>query len=387
MGLIISSSSLARIATQMFAVLIVLFVLETHHSSEFSGLVVVCSQIPGILFSPIAGALLDRGARVQLMMIDYLLGAASIGAIGVLSLLHHLPDLLLVAIVVAGSITNPLSRVGARSVLPLIVPRRLWDRANAVDGASGIGATVLGPGLAGVAAVVIGTKAALFVPAAMMLAAALLLVSVTVPDTSVDLGSTVGAAAIAAIRYVWTNTVLRMLSVTMTIFNVCTGVLTIAIPFVVLRNLHGGSMTTGVLFAVMGGTGLLAGLVTGRAGTEGREKQLLALSCLVSAAAFVALTVSHQELVLGAVVAIVGATNGPLTVALFSLRQRATEPEWFGRAFAVSMNLNFVGTPIGASLAGLLLAHSVPLAFLLAAVCATVAGLWPAILPASSYAP
>ena len=58
----------------MFSVLLVLFVLETHHSASLSGIVVVCSQVPGIIVSPIAGALLDRGSRVALMRLDYLVG-------------------------------------------------------------------------------------------------------------------------------------------------------------------------------------------------------------------------------------------------------------------------------------------------------------------------
>ena len=51
------------------------------------------------------------------------------------------------------------------------------------------------------------------------------------------------------------------------------------------------------------------------------------------------------------------------------------------------MNLNFVGSPIGASLAGALLTHSVALTLVIAASCAVVGGFWPAVLPASSYEP
>ena len=79
----------------MFSVLLVLFVLETHHSASLSGIVVVCSQVPGIIVSPIAGALLDRGSRVALMRFDYLVGSTCITTIGVLSLLHSLPTCVL----------------------------------------------------------------------------------------------------------------------------------------------------------------------------------------------------------------------------------------------------------------------------------------------------
>jgi hypothetical protein len=51
------------------------------------------------------------------------------------------------------------------------------------------------------------------------------------------------------------------------------------------------------------------------------------------------------------------------------------------------MNLNFVGSPIGAAIAGAVLTHSVPLTLLVAASCAVVGGFWPAVLPASIYEP
>jgi len=51
-----------------------------------------------------------------------------------------------------------------------------------------------------------------------------------------------------------------------------------------------------------------------------------------------------------------GLCNGPMDIAMFTLRQRRTDPAWMGRAFTVSMNLNFSGFPIGAALAGAVLA-------------------------------
>jgi len=384
---LLASTLAARIATQMFSVLLVLFVLETHHSAALSGLVVVCSQVPGIIVSPIAGALLDRGSRVSLMRLDYLVGSTCITVIGTLSLLHSLPTFVLILVVSASSITAPLSRVGGKSLYPVMVPRPLWDRSNAADSGAFVVANVLGPGVAGVAVALVGPRGALLLPGAVMLLAAVLLVRFTVPDTSSGATGSVFTDARAAIGYVWRNRVLRMLAGTMTVFNSCGGILTVAIPFIVLRGLHGGSATVGLLFAIMGGSGFLAGLITGRFGTENREKRLLAVSCMTTAGAFGFLAFDHHEVVLVVLIAVIGLANGPLTVAMFSLRQRATEPQWFGRAFAVSMNLNFVGSPIGASIAGALLTHSISLTLLVAACCAVIGGFWPTVLPASSYEP
>ena len=294
---------------------------------------------------------------------------------------------MLLLIVSAASVTAPLSRVGGRSLYPVLVPRQLWDRSNAADSGANVVATVLGPGVAGLTVALVGPRVALLLPAIVMLVAAVLLIGFVVPSASSATTVSVLADARAAIGYVWRNRILRMLAGTMTVFNACGGILTVSIPFIVLRGLHGGSTTVGLLFAIMGGAGFLAGLVTGRIGTENREKHLLAISCVTTAGAFVLLAFDRHEVVLVVLIAVIGIANGPLTVAMFSLRQRATDPLWFGRAFAVSMNLNFVGSPIGAAIAGALLTHSISLTLLVAASCAVVGGFWPAVLPASSYEP
>ncbi len=381
------SSLCSRIATQMFSVTIVLFVLETHHSAQLSGLVVLCSQVPGIIVSPICGALLDRGAKVRLMVYDFGFESACIGAIAVLSLVHVLPTYLLILIVAASSLTTPLSRVGGKSMFPVIVPRSLWDRSNAVDAGSFVIATVLGPTVAGVSVALLGPRWALVLPSATMAFAAVLMLRVVAPPIVVDASGTIWQSAIGAVRYVWGNRVLRMLAGTMTVFNFGGGALSIALPVIVLHYLHGGSTTVGLLFAVSGVSGFVAGLLTGRIGTEGREKNFLAAACLVTSLAFVVLALHHSETMVVICIAIVGFANGPLTVSMFSLRQRATEPQWFGRAFAVSMNLNFSGFPIGSAIAGQLITHSIMITFFIAAACAAFGGLWPAVLPTSRYEP
>ena len=65
--------------------------------------------------------------------------------------------------------------------------------------------------------------------------------------------------------------------------------------------------------------------------------------------------------------------NGPLDIGLFTIRQRRTDTAMMGRAFAISMALNFSGFPVGAVLAGVLAERSLDLA-IVAAVIACAAG-------------
>ena len=192
------------------------------------------------------------------MRIDYLVGSTCITAIGVLSLLHSLPTWVLVSVVSAASVTAPLSRVGGRALLSVLVPRALWDRSNAADSGTNVIATVLGPGIAGISVAVVGPRVALLLPAVVMLLAALLLIRFVVPNASRAATVPVLTDARAAMSYVWRNRILRMLAGTMTVFNACGGILTVAVPFIVLRELHGGSTTVGLLFAIMGAGGFLS---------------------------------------------------------------------------------------------------------------------------------
>ena len=69
-----------------------------------------------------------------------------------------------------------------------------------------------------------------------------------------------------------------------------------------------------------------------------------------------------------------GLANGPLDIALFTIRQRRTDPAWMGRAFAVSMAFNFMGYPFGAIIAGALATDSLPAALVLGVIACLVAG-------------
>ena len=69
-----------------------------------------------------------------------------------------------------------------------------------------------------------------------------------------------------------------------------------------------------------------------------------------------------------------GLLNGPLDIALFTVRQRRTDPAWMGRAFAVSMAFNFMGYPFGAIIAGALATDSLPAAVVLGVIACLVGG-------------
>src|SRR2546430_6893047 len=138
-----------RVSGQLVAVALILFVLSRYHSPQLAGLTAFVAITPGLVLSPIAGALLDRFGRARLVMLDNLVAAATGLLVAGLSWRQALPAPLLLSIVFVSSLTLPLSNGGARSLLPIPAPRPPWVRAHALDSSGHVIATLVGAPLAG----------------------------------------------------------------------------------------------------------------------------------------------------------------------------------------------------------------------------------------------
>jgi MFS family permease len=165
---------------------------------------------------------------------------------------------------------------------------------------------------------------------------------------------------------------LRGVVFTLWMTNIPWGVLSVALPVLVLQQFHWGAGGVGVLWSIAGVATIVAGVVVGRISSEGRERPLIFVGMVLSAASCLLIVVQSPAAVFVAM-ALFGLAGAPIDIGLFALRQRRTDARWFGRVFAVSMSLNFAGMPVGSALAGPVLERSVTLALLLAAAIA-VAG-------------
>ena len=342
---------LARTASTMVQLVLVLFALERFHSPGVAGAVTFFALAPGLLVSPIGGALLDRHGRVKLMVLDYVVAAASLGLIVALGATDLLSEVPLLAIVAVSSLTFPLSQTGVRTLFPLLVPRPMWERANAIDSNGYVVSSILGPAVAGVLVATVGSVWALALTSAMYLVAAAVTLGVRDPLGTVPHGKLL-ADAWAGLVYVARHPTLRGLALSVSTNNIANGLFYIGLPVLVLSRLGGGPAEVGQLFALSGVTAAVSVLFVGRIGTEGRERELLAGAMLAIAVAYVALLLSPSLLVVAIVMLLIGLATGPFDVVLFTLRQRRTDPAWLGRAFAVSMSLNFIGFPVGSAIGG-----------------------------------
>ena len=358
---VLVSMQIARVAQSMVGVALVLFTLDRYGSPAFAGLVTFASIFPGLLVSPVAGALLDRHGRIRLVLLDYVIALVAMLVIGGLALADVLPGPLLVFIAVVSSLTSILSHVGLRSLFPILVPEPLWERVNAVDSNGYVVATILGPPIAGTLVALLGGGAALIVIGTAFGVAAFVLFGVPDPPAPTVSTGRVMSDAWAGLTYTWHNRTLRGLGFAITLGNLAHGMTSIVIPLIILERFGLSEVVVGLVFAVSGISGVASAFLFGRVDTRGREWAMLVgpMVMLIPVVALLLLAIGQASVPVGlallfAEMLLVGVLIGPMDIALFTVRQRRTDPAWMGRAFAVSMAFNYVGMPIGAGLAGLL---------------------------------
>jgi len=354
---------LARTATTMVELVLVLFALERFHSAGLAGAVTFLALAPGLLMSPIAGALLQRHGRVKLMVVDYVVAAVALALIVGLGASDLLTEAALLAIVTVMSLTFPLSTTGVRTMFPLIVPRPLWERANAIDSNGYVVSSIFGPAIAGALVATVGSLWALALTSAMYVIAAIVTVPLRDPLGRVPHGGLL-ADAWAGLVYTWRNASLRGLGISVSTANIANGLFFIGLPVLVLSRFGGSAAQVGQMFALMGVTAAVSVIFVGRVRTEGRERPLLAGAMLLTGLGYGLVVLSPNLLFAALAMALIGLSTGPFDVVLFTLRQRRTDPAWLGRAFAVSMSLNFIGFPVGSALGGAVAPLSLELAFL-----------------------
>ena len=346
---LLAAAALSRLASNMSSLAIILYALERFSSPTLVGWLSFALVGPGLVVSPLAGALLDRIGPAFAVMVDMAASSALIVVLIVADGFGWTSPVVLLVLVATLSLTSPLSRAGVRTLLPRLVPSQALDRANAVDTAIYATTDVLGPGVTGLLVGILGPLSAFIAIALAYAGATVFLSKLHRLPRSRSYRVSLLQQTFEGIAVVARQPTLRGLAVSYSLYQVTWGVLVVVVPVLAIREFPTGigSSVAGFMWAAAGLAGGIGALVAGHLQTSGRERHVMAVGMLIVALASwpIAAEFGFGGLVAGLV--ITGALGGPIDVGLLSLRQRRTEPSQFGRVLAVSMSLNVIGFPLG----------------------------------------
>lgn len=158
-----SGQLVSTIGSYMTSFALTLWAWELTGSATALALVSFFGQFPRIPITFIAGILVDRYNRKQLMILGDLMAALSTLSIGILYLTHSLQIWHLYTAAAVNGGFERIQSLAYQTSIALIVPKQHYTRANSLDSAVHYGSVIIGPALAGVLLPLIGYSGILFI--------------------------------------------------------------------------------------------------------------------------------------------------------------------------------------------------------------------------------
>jgi MFS family permease len=361
---LLSANAVSQIGDLMAMVAIPWFVLETTGSAAKMGMTGAAIGIGTVLAGIFGGPLVDRAGFKRTSVFADL---ASGTAVALVPLLHTtavgLAFWQLLLLVFMRSVFTTPGRGARRALMPDLAgaARMPLTRANAVDEAIQPFSFLIGPPLAGLLIVAIGSSNVLWLDAATFVISGLL-VTLFVPATSGLGGATSSggprgylAELLEGVRFVWRHTLILSLMLVVTVANLLDDPLISVILPVYAKAGYGGAASLGLMLGGLGAGWLAGTLLYGAIGHRLPRRITFILS-FVAAGPLPYLALAAMPPLAAAVgaFALAGTLGGPLNPLLITVTQENTPQAMRGRVFGLLRALVVCGMPFGMLLGGFL---------------------------------
>jgi MFS family permease len=352
-----SGFTLSSIGDVLTRVALTWFVFEQTKSPQALGLLTIAYTAPILVGGFVAGPLLDRFSPRRVMIVDNLIRGTSFAtlpllqAMGTLEVWH-----LYVFAAIYGSLMM-ISLAGGPTLIPSLVRQDQLETANALETLSFTLSNVIGPPLAGLLIVSIGTASVILIDAVSYFLFAFLLLRLVLDedrDTSSQQKND-ALSLISAIRLMTANRILLSTTLMFMAFNVGLGGLTVFLPLVSDRIAAGSSEIFGALLGALALGEVISAWLAGSIQMKMGLGLRIALAQILSGLSLAFLVMEANFWAVASGLFFLGFFSAPLTIWAQTLRMQIIPTEMRGRMFALLRTLMQGATPLGGALAGFLL--------------------------------
>jgi MFS family permease len=332
-------------------------VLDRTGSVAAAGLVAAISALPGILAAPLSGWAVDHFGRRIVSIISDLLSAISVAAIPIVAFFTDLTLAWIIALAMLGAVFDPAGYTARKALIPDVAEASHMSvtRLNGIhEGVFSVG-WVIGPLVGSLLIATLGAVSAFWVPFALFLISALLIVFLHVGDAGQDAKAAREEAgeehpnawqnAVLGVKIIWNDRALRALIIAVTILGaIYLPTETVLLPahFVAIDQ----PQSLGLVLAA-----LSAGTIIGAFGYGWLSQRVsrlnIARAVLVATVAFylpIAL-LPPLPLMVAAGFAI-GLAWGPMQPLMNTVVQRRVEPDAQGRVYGIQTSLFYALPPV-----------------------------------------
>ena len=372
---------------QAYSIAMMFWIKHRTGSATLMGLVMMVSQIPGVLLGPISGVFVDRYSRWKIIVGSDLVRGLITMALA--ALVFFSPDgnnIIIVGLFTVGLISSTVAAFfnpAITAAIPELVPTEKLATANSMHAFSYQVSNFVGMGIGGVLFRIMGASMLFFIDGITYIFSAISEMFIKIPqnfpDEKADAKSNF-SRMIDDIKegflFIWQNKGMRDLFFTATLLNFFLVPGMVLTPFFVEDYLMANSDWYGYIIAGMGLGSIIGFAIAGSIKVSGPVRSNMNITAIILLTLFLTLFgfIRAKEL---AVVNMLmsGIMAGFFNVNLLTILQQTT-PDWIrGRVFAVLTTIGGALVPVAMGMTGVItdmLNQNVPLVLIAGGVLSTV---------------
>ena len=365
-ALLWGGATVSALGDGMSFVALLWLLIERGGTATDVGWLAAVHTAPVVIGGIATGVILDQFDPRKVLAADNAIRGLTVASVPIASALGVLTTAQLFVVAAVYGLLFMTSAAGIPSLITRLVGQRDLTTANAMESLSFSLSGLIGPAVAGLVIAGFGAPVVLALDAItyFVFVACLLLMregrglaheegrapgAPGAPVASRGLGPAVrfilGAPAIVAITLFYMSV------------NVAGGILAVVIPLYVRDVLHGGSETFGLLLSVLTAGDLVGLLVVGAVSWRWPLGRSIAWALFTSGLVLLLWLLRPPVIALGAILFVWGSLSSSLTPWAQTIRMRLIPAEMRGRVFALLRTSMQSTRPIGAVVAGILLAR------------------------------
>lgn len=346
------SSTITSVATAAFPIALAVTVLDAGGTATTLGLILAAKVFSGVALAPIGGVWVDRLPRKSMLILADGFRAI-MGSVVIFINPENISMWILGTIVVLMGVSDAFAGPASGAIIPSLLPDSKLPSGNVVHGIGKRTATIVGPGIAGIIVVSLGTHATYIATSFFFLVGALLLIRIdegpriTRTGSEVHFMNEIRGGLRVVWYYKWIAAMIIMASLQLMIVI---GVENVLLPVITKRDFGTASVfaTAAVLFSLGGAISAVLcvkikikhpGLVS-----------VLVWGLFIFAPLVLAFPASREVIFIAYFIA--GFSVGPWEAFWSTQVQREVPAEYQGRVFSIDYMGSVGLMPLGMALAG-----------------------------------
>lgn len=368
----------------MTFIALVWLLLERGGDAALVGWLAAAYTAPVVVGGLVAGVLLDRFDKRRVLIADNVIRGLAVASIPIASALGVLSVAQIFIVAAIYGLLYMVTVAGIPSLIPVLVDESELTTANAMETLTWAFSGLIGPAAAGLVIAFFGAPVVLAVDAATYAGFVLCLLAMRpFPDVAGEAGvaepvpgafepgpagfepappvavprSSAGGGIGPAVRFVLGAPAILTITLMYMLVNVGETMVTVLVPFYARLVSDGGATAYGLLAASFSAGTIVGAVAVGAVGWRWALGRSIAVA-VVATGVVIALLLVHPPLAGAAtVLALAGLTSSCLTTWAQTIRMRLIPADLRGRVFALLRTAMQSTPPIGAVIAGFLLAR------------------------------